>query len=119
MGSQPAPGRDREWPAPAVGRGPGGTRPARQRRPATRRQLGSVRASTERLLSGPPGGLSDQDGAAPGWPRGRPRAPGAPPEAVKVLEQVAPAGVKFEPTRYDLGAERYLATGEVLPDTVL
>jgi len=39
-------------------------------------------------------------------------------EALKVLEQVAPAaGVKFESTRYDLGAERYLATGEVLPDT--
>ena len=31
----------------------------------------------------------------------------------------APDGVKFEPTRYDLGAERYLATGEVLPDSVL
>ena len=30
-----------------------------------------------------------------------------------------PTGVKFEPTRYDLGAERYLATGEVLPDSVL
>jgi 3-isopropylmalate dehydrogenase len=27
--------------------------------------------------------------------------------------------VKFESTRYDLGAERYLATGEVLPDSVL
>ncbi len=43
-------------------------------------------------------------------------------EALKVLEQVAAGhggGVKFEPTRYDLGAERYLATGEVLPDTVL
>ncbi len=40
-------------------------------------------------------------------------------EAVKVLEQVAPTGVTFEPTRYDLGAERYLATGEVLPDSVL
>jgi 3-isopropylmalate dehydrogenase len=40
-------------------------------------------------------------------------------EALKVLEAVTPAGVKFEPTRYDLGAERYLATGEVLPDTVL
>jgi len=41
-------------------------------------------------------------------------------EALKVLEAVAPAaGVKFEPTRYDLGAERYLATGEVLPDAVL
>src|SRR5512144_2028291 len=40
-------------------------------------------------------------------------------EALKVLEQAAPDGVKFEPTRYDLGAERYLATGEVLPDAVL
>ena len=43
-------------------------------------------------------------------------------EALKVLEQVAggpTGGVKFESTRYDLGAERYLATGEVLPDTVL
>ncbi|MGH3413839.1 MAG: 3-isopropylmalate dehydrogenase [Marmoricola sp.] len=39
-------------------------------------------------------------------------------EALKVLG-AAPTGVKFEPTRYDLGAERYLATGEVLPDTVL
>jgi 3-isopropylmalate dehydrogenase len=40
-------------------------------------------------------------------------------EALKVLEQAAPAEVKFEPTRYDLGAERYLTTGEVLPDSVL
>ncbi|MEP7089609.1 MAG: 3-isopropylmalate dehydrogenase [Nocardioidaceae bacterium] len=43
-------------------------------------------------------------------------------EALKVLESVAAAhgdGVRFEPTRYDLGAERYLATGEVLPDVVL
>jgi 3-isopropylmalate dehydrogenase len=40
-------------------------------------------------------------------------------EALKVLEQATPDGVKFEPTRYDLGAERYLATGEVLPDSVL
>ncbi len=31
----------------------------------------------------------------------------------------APDGVKIAPTRYDLGAERYLATGEVLPDSVL
>lgn len=38
-------------------------------------------------------------------------------EALKVLEAVAPA--KVEATRYDLGAERYLATGEVLPDSVL
>ncbi|HET8603084.1 MAG TPA: 3-isopropylmalate dehydrogenase [Marmoricola sp.] len=40
-------------------------------------------------------------------------------EALKVLEQATPGGVKFEPTRYDLGAERYLRTGEVLPDAVL
>src|SRR3954468_8775523 len=40
-------------------------------------------------------------------------------EALKVLEAAAPAGVKFEQTRYDLGAQRYLATGEVLPDSVL
>ncbi|MCW2755219.1 MAG: 3-isopropylmalate dehydrogenase [Marmoricola sp.] len=40
-------------------------------------------------------------------------------EALKVLEQVTPPSVKFEPTRYDLGAESYLATGEVLPDSVL
>lgn len=38
-------------------------------------------------------------------------------EAQKVLEAASP--VKFESTRYDLGAERYLATGEVLPDSVL
>src|SRR6476646_1860685 len=38
-------------------------------------------------------------------------------EAVKVLEAAAP--VKIEQTRYDLGAERYLTTGEVLPDSVL
>jgi 3-isopropylmalate dehydrogenase len=43
-------------------------------------------------------------------------------EALKVLEQVAARSggeVGFAPTRYDLGAERYLATGEVLPDSVL
>jgi 3-isopropylmalate dehydrogenase len=44
-------------------------------------------------------------------------------EALKVLDAVTGSssapGVKFEPTRYDLGAERYLATGEVLPDSVL
>lgn len=38
-------------------------------------------------------------------------------EALKVIEVASP--VKFESTRYDLGAERYLATGEVLPDSVL
>ncbi|MCW2866345.1 MAG: 3-isopropylmalate dehydrogenase, partial [Marmoricola sp.] len=43
-------------------------------------------------------------------------------EALKVLEAAVASGadaVKFEPTRYDLGAERYLATGEVLPPSVL
>jgi len=40
-------------------------------------------------------------------------------EALKVLEAVTPADVKLESTSYDLGAERYLATGEVLPDSVL
>jgi 3-isopropylmalate dehydrogenase len=40
-------------------------------------------------------------------------------EALKVLAVATPADVKFESTRYELGAERYLATGEVLPDSVL
>jgi 3-isopropylmalate dehydrogenase len=41
-------------------------------------------------------------------------------EALKVLEACVPAyDVKVEQTHYDLGAERYLATGEVLPDSVL
>jgi len=40
-------------------------------------------------------------------------------EALKVLEAAAPADLKFAQTTYDLGAERYLRTGEVLPDTVL
>ena len=38
-------------------------------------------------------------------------------EALKILEAVSP--VTFSSTRYDLGAERYLTTGEVLPDSVL
>ena len=37
-------------------------------------------------------------------------------EAVKVLDAVAPGSAK---TEYDLGARRYHATGELLPDTVL
>ncbi len=40
-------------------------------------------------------------------------------EALKVLEVAAPAELKLEQTSYVLGAERYLATGEVLPDSVL
>lgn len=37
-------------------------------------------------------------------------------EAMKVVEA---AGVRLETARYDLGASRYLATGEVLPESVL
>jgi 3-isopropylmalate dehydrogenase len=41
-------------------------------------------------------------------------------EALKVLEACVPAyDIKIESTRYDLGAERYRTTGEVLPDSVL
>ena len=40
-------------------------------------------------------------------------------EALKVLEAVVPAELKVAATHYELGAERYLATGEVLPDTAL
>ncbi|RLV51120.1 3-isopropylmalate dehydrogenase [Nocardioides mangrovicus] len=40
-------------------------------------------------------------------------------EALKVLTQATPAADAFEPTTYDLGAERYLRTGEVLPDSLL
>ncbi|MGI8888395.1 MAG: 3-isopropylmalate dehydrogenase [Nocardioidaceae bacterium] len=41
-------------------------------------------------------------------------------EALKVLDVVGSAhGLAFARTEYDLGAERWLATGEVLPDSVL
>src|SRR5881397_3220085 len=41
-------------------------------------------------------------------------------EGLKVLEAVtAGTGTKFHATDYDLGARRYHATGEVLPDSVL
>jgi 3-isopropylmalate dehydrogenase len=41
-------------------------------------------------------------------------------EARKVLDAVAaPAGFALDTTTYDLGGERYLRTGETLPDTVL
>jgi 3-isopropylmalate dehydrogenase len=41
-------------------------------------------------------------------------------EALKVLDVVGQAyDVKFERTEYDLGAERWRRTGEVLPDSVL
>jgi 3-isopropylmalate dehydrogenase len=41
-------------------------------------------------------------------------------EGLKVLDAIAPAHtVKFERTEYDLGARRWHATGETLPDSVL
>ncbi len=41
-------------------------------------------------------------------------------EGLKVLDAVAAsAGMRFEQTHYDLGARRYNATGETLPDSVL
>ena len=41
-------------------------------------------------------------------------------EGLKVLGVVAARhGISFSPTEYDLGARRYNATGEVLPDSVL
>ncbi|EUA14066.1 3-isopropylmalate dehydrogenase [Mycobacterium xenopi 4042] len=49
------------------------------------------------------------------YPRGRDR-PEVVTEAVKVLDAVLP---DVEKTSYDLGARRFHATGEVLPDSVL
>lgn len=41
-------------------------------------------------------------------------------EGLKVLSAVAPsAGIKFSTSDYDLGARRYNATGETLPDSVV
>ncbi len=41
-------------------------------------------------------------------------------EGLKVLDVVAARhGISFDRTEYDLGARRYNATGEVLPDSVL
>jgi 3-isopropylmalate dehydrogenase len=41
-------------------------------------------------------------------------------QALKVLDVIAPAyGLSFSTTDYDLGARRFHATGEVLPDSVL
>lgn len=40
-------------------------------------------------------------------------------EALKVLQAVTPDGVTFTPTHFELGAEHYLQTGEVLPEEVL
>src|SRR3972149_4306507 len=41
-------------------------------------------------------------------------------EGLKVLEAVArKTGIRYDLQHYDLGGERYLKTGEVLPDSVL
>ncbi len=40
-------------------------------------------------------------------------------EGLKVLHAVAPGELKIETTEYGLGARRYHATGELLPDSVL
>ncbi|MDO8309494.1 MAG: 3-isopropylmalate dehydrogenase [Actinomycetota bacterium] len=41
-------------------------------------------------------------------------------EAMKVLDAIAPAaGLAVQSTEYDLGARRYNATGELLPDSVI
>ncbi|WP_037607654.1 3-isopropylmalate dehydrogenase [Streptacidiphilus rugosus] len=40
-------------------------------------------------------------------------------EGLKVLSSALPADIKVETTEYDLGARRYHATGETLPDSVL
>ena len=41
-------------------------------------------------------------------------------EAMKVLTRIAPAaGLEVTTTEYDLGARRYNATGELLPDSVV
>jgi len=40
-------------------------------------------------------------------------------EALKVLEAATPGTVKFERTEYDLGARRWNASAETLPDSVL
>jgi len=40
-------------------------------------------------------------------------------EGLKVLEVVAQKyGVEYDTEEYDIGAERYLRTGEILPDAV-
>ena len=42
------------------------------------------------------------------------------PEVIAAaLEVVDATGVEYERVEYDLGGARYLATGEILPDSVL
>ena len=41
-------------------------------------------------------------------------------EALKALKAISDAeGIEFHLTRYDIGGERYLAKGDLLPDSVL
>ena len=40
-------------------------------------------------------------------------------EGLKVLAAAMPSDVRLDPTSYDVGAARWHATGELLPDTVL
>ena len=41
-------------------------------------------------------------------------------EGLKVLEAVsAKVGFKYEPVQYDFGGERYMRTGEILPDSAV
>ena len=41
-------------------------------------------------------------------------------EGMKVLNAAAAKfGFKFETTNYDIGGERYMKTGDILPDSVL
>jgi 3-isopropylmalate dehydrogenase len=48
------------------------------------------------------------------------RGDGIGPEVVEqALKALDATGVDYEPTEYDLGARRYLESGEVLPDSVL
>src|SRR5680860_1402218 len=105
MGPVHSPRHAGEHFGPAVGSD--WSRPQRQRGRAARRQLESLFMTLSLKLAVIPG-----DGIGPEVIA----------EALKVLEQVAASGggdVKFETTRYDLGARRYLTTGEVLPDSVL
>src|SRR5680860_728775 len=105
MGPVHSPRHAGEHFGPAVGSD--WSRPQRQRGRAARRQLESLFMTLSLKLAVIPG-----DGIGPEVIA----------EALKVLEQVSASGaadVKFETTRYDLGAQRYLSTGEVLPDSVL
>ncbi len=68
----------------------------------------------------------EENGAADAGPlRGRHRVAviggdGIGPEVVaEALKVVAAAGIALETTEYDLGAARYVRTGEVLPDAIL